>query len=263
MEGIQEMERKRLLETAQIKPEESQAITNLSYFNVKLSSSGPKRSKDEENYSYWRSQKIERKKAKKSATDELPYELSRYIPILKMVSQDQLLNGLSNNLFPWIKQPSNEELGLSSAPKMFKFISGGNGLMAPDPAYPNSLRTTRATWANSRPAKAATTGETTKKENLDLRRNGPRVILFCLGGITYSEIRSVYELTRDEQREVFLGSTHIYSPNQFVDLLREIHKEDAHTICGGLFGAAKEEPTVNLDFQSTKTEKRGLFGKKK
>jgi syntaxin-binding protein 1 len=84
---------------------------------------------------------------------------------------------------------------------MFRFAS--NGLVPPDPNYPQSLRTTRASWSGR--------GRTQKnkneegKEKLDLRVNGSRIILFSLGGLTYSEIRSVYEVARDTQREIFIG----------------------------------------------------------
>lgn len=41
-DGVQDMERKRLIETSKISSSEIQAITNLSYFNVQLSSGLPK-----------------------------------------------------------------------------------------------------------------------------------------------------------------------------------------------------------------------------
>ena len=85
--------------------------------------------------------------------------------------------------------------------KMFRIKS--DGIEPPDPNYPNSLRTTRATWSGQTRSKTAT--EKQVVENRDLRRNGPRIILFCLGGITNSELRSAYELTKETQREILIG----------------------------------------------------------
>ncbi len=44
MNGLQDLERRRLLETAKIPPEDSQAITNLGLFDVTLSSGQEKKS---------------------------------------------------------------------------------------------------------------------------------------------------------------------------------------------------------------------------
>ncbi|KAI8914350.1 Sec1-like protein [Gorgonomyces haynaldii] len=265
MDGIQDMERKRLLETAKIQNEESQALTNLAFFNVQLSAGQPKTrvQKQFDRYTYWGSHKVERKKRKKKADDAMPYDLSRYVPLLKRVCEDQIMNSLPKELFPWIKEPSNEELGIvSSAPKMFRFTA--NGLVAPDPNHPYSLRTTRASWVGQRVQKSKGKPMDGEKEEMDLRRNGPRVYMFALGGLTYSETRSAYELTRDEQREVFFGSTFIYSPSQFIDLLKHVHEgESAKQTCAGLFGLVTQTEEQPVEDKKEKVEKKGLFQKKK
>lgn len=92
---------------------------------------------------------------------------------------------------------------------MFRFTS--NGITAPDPNHPYSLRTTRTTWANKRvansgPGSLNASGKTDDQpDENEFRRNGARVILFTLGGMTYSEMRCAYEITRDDKREVFFG----------------------------------------------------------
>jgi syntaxin-binding protein 1 len=86
--------------------------------------------------------------------------------------------------------------------KMFRVKA--NGIVPPDPNYPNSLRTTRASWSGQTRAKTEVS-KPQKQETRDLRRNGPRIILFCLGGMSYSEVRSAYETSRQTQREVIMG----------------------------------------------------------
>ena len=137
----------------------------------------------------------------------MPYDLSRYIPLMKRVVEDQISNNLPKEVFPWVNEPTSDQLGIASnAPKMFRFTA--NGLTAPDPNHPHSLRTTRATWSNKSKQSGGNKagGTSSGQEATDLRRNGSRVILFCLGGLTYSEIRSTYEMTKDSQREVFMGN---------------------------------------------------------
>ncbi|KAJ3218142.1 Syntaxin-binding protein 2 [Dinochytrium kinnereticum] len=57
-----------------------------------------------------------------------------------------------------------------------------------------------------------------------MRRNGPRLILFVVGGVTFAEIKVAYELSRMMQREVLIGSTHIITPAEFI--------EDLYTLGG-------------------------------
>jgi len=46
---------------------------------------------------------------------------------------------------------------------------------------------------------------------------GSRVIVFIIGGMTWSEVRTVYEMTKLEGREFVIGSTHVLTPNTLID----------------------------------------------
>lgn len=72
-----------------------------------------------------------------------------------------------------------------------------------------NMNSARPTWARSR----STLGE-----------NRPKFIVFVAGGITYSETRACQQVAESSNREIFLGSTHILTPQDFVvslQMLRE------------------------------------------
>lgn len=165
--------------------------------------------------------------------------------------------------------PEDAELGITTPTnKLFRMAS--NGIVPPDPNHPNSLRTIRATWAGQTREKSEKSNEK-YKEKFDLRRNGNRLIVFCLGGITYSEIRSVYEVTKEAQREIFIGlnytyigSTFVYNPVQFVDILSELHNHDVVAITSPTQVSALPSPEIHIEKEVISEKKKtGIFSKRK
>lgn len=77
--GLLEDDRRKLFEHARLDSQLREAINNLSLLDVKISK--PPRKPGE------KSTKKKREKKKRGEDDEIPYELSRYVPVIKKVME--------------------------------------------------------------------------------------------------------------------------------------------------------------------------------
>nr|CAG8523248.1 6902_t:CDS:10 [Entrophospora candida] len=170
--GVLEEDRIKLLAYARISLEENEAINNLVFFGVKLLRPPvgkiPKKIK----------------KYRQKPGDDVRYQISRYVPKLKLVLESHINNTLDTNSYPYTRDPgvADRSKGQQQAPV--------------------SLRR----WFESGPSAS---------EN-----RKPRIIAFVAGGLTYSEIRSAYELTESHNKDVIIGSTHAITPRNFIEDLK-------------------------------------------
>jgi len=108
---------------------------------------------------------------------------SRFEPLLALLLKKFAVGTLSNVKFPYFGKPPK-----STGPS-WQFKVSGRSLRNP----------------TSRPA----------VEKM-------RVVVFVLGGISYSEIRQCYLLSKDLNLDIYIGSSHVMSPNGYVKLLKDL-----------------------------------------
>lgn len=134
--------------------------------------------------------KSHNKPTRKDRFSEQQYKMSRWTPYLKDVIEDAIEDKLDSRHFP--------------------FLSG----RAPS-TFPTTTHSARlqgyGQWHNRAQGGAAT------------QRNVPRLIVFVIGGITYSEMRVCYEVTKTNPKwDVVVGSTHLLTPETFLADLRDL-----------------------------------------
>ncbi len=108
--------------------------------------------------------------------------------------------------FPFTVEPVNASPTKSVKTSMF---SSSAAVVVPDPYHPYSLRTTRAKWSNAKKDNendnTALLKDSSLPNSVEYRKNGQTIVLFVLGGMTYSEIRSCYEVMNDYKRDIIIG----------------------------------------------------------
>lgn len=121
------------------------------------------------------------------------YVSSRYINGIHNIIDLLLTGRLSADTFPYIKDQPTEDIDDT------------------DSAGMNSLRSRRQrpNWALN-----PTTTQVARQ----------RVFVFVVGGITASESRSCYELSKKHSREIIVGSTDITASKQFISALSNLSK---------------------------------------
>jgi len=142
-----------------------------------------------------------KKKLKQKFNSDEEYELSRFRPLLRTVLEDHIANKLDPTVFPYVRDapPPAPTLGsLRGAPPPGASVT---------PA--TSLRSAKPNWH-----KAARPG------GAEVARQ--RLIVFVAGGATYSELRTAYQVSSSLQKEVIIGSTHMITPQRFLDDLKAL-----------------------------------------
>lgn len=135
-------------------------------------------------------------KTMKQKPEDDDYELSRFHPIVKTILDDHIANKLDPIQFPYVRNAPGPSTPMASP--------------APTPTT-TSLRSARPGWTAKPSQKSAIPKEA-----------GQRLIVFVIGGMTYSEMREAYVMGRKKHKDIYIGSSHIIAPNQFIDDLKQL-----------------------------------------
>uniref|UniRef100_A0A8D8V035 Protein ROP n=1 Tax=Cacopsylla melanoneura TaxID=428564 RepID=A0A8D8V035_9HEMI len=122
---------------------------------------------------------------RKERISETTYQMSRWTPLVKDIMEDAIEDKLDQKHFP--------------------FLAG------------------HVTSSGYHQPSSARYGHWHKDRGQQLVKNVPRLIVFIIGGVSFSEIRCAYEVTSNAKNwEVIIGSSHIMIPEDFLNNLTNL-----------------------------------------
>jgi syntaxin-binding protein 1 len=145
--------------------------------------------------------------AKRNKT--IPLALMRYLPALQATVEQLVTGELDEESFPYIPsqqgvydKKSSGKSAASSARSVRKKAAGGAA----------------GDWKSNGKDKD-------KDENKDAEEETrPRFIIFVIGGLTFSEMRSAYELAEQHKASIYIGSTSTITANDYIKDLSDLNK---------------------------------------
>uniref|UniRef100_A0A8C3J6B7 Syntaxin binding protein 3 n=1 Tax=Calidris pygmaea TaxID=425635 RepID=A0A8C3J6B7_9CHAR len=125
------------------------------------------------------------KHPRRDRSSEETFQLSRWTPVIKDVMEDAIENKLDSKEWPYCSQ------------------------------CPPTWNGSGAVSARHKP----------RASYKDERKSSARLIIFVIGGVTHSEMRSAYEVSQAYKScEVVIGSTHILTPKRLLDEVKSLSK---------------------------------------
>ncbi|XP_014798895.1 PREDICTED: syntaxin-binding protein 3 isoform X1 [Calidris pugnax] len=122
---------------------------------------------------------------RRDRSSEETFQLSRWTPVIKDVMEDAIENKLDSKEWPYSSQ------------------------------CPPTWNGSGAVSARHKP----------RASYKDERKSSARLIIFVIGGVTHSEMRSAYEVSQAYKScEVVIGSTHILTPRRLLDEVKSLSK---------------------------------------
>lgn len=195
MGGIGDGTRRELMKTVDM--DLQGAIRNLDNLGVDLSSTAEKRKNK---------QSKERTEELRNRARDNELSLMRYVPQLHSVIEQLVQGTLKEDQFPYTSPPPPGSAPAAAASAAGAGAAARKGVSA-------RKRPNGADWKSGDSASSSSAAAAAPAMEEDVR---PRFIVFVLGGLTFSEMRSCYEIADKYNVNLLIGSTSTLTPTDYI-----------------------------------------------
>lgn len=197
-DGVPDEDRRRLFQHARLGLSEMDAVNNLVNLGARVV-----RDATNSTWDAWF-----KKGKRKQVSGENEYELSRYQPLVKLMVEDHIAGRLDQSTYPYVRDGPPEVAGgvgamVGGASGLVSTVTGSSNSSASLRPQPSSLRSAKPTWHQKGRPGASGGGSGASMGGLDTSRQ--RLIVFVAGGMTYSEVRSAYEVSEKMGKDMYIG----------------------------------------------------------
>lgn len=221
--GVVDTDRRNLFQHARLGPTEMEGVNNLTFLGAKVvrqSAGSAERALARFNQLLGKSAVGGWKRDQEYVESDL--DTARFKPLVQYLLKDLLNQRLDTLTFPWVEGHGDNTpvpgTGFSLAKRVQSPLTGG-GSSPQRPQRPPlgapgaSLRSQRPTWATSSRRQGSASG------SLSNGKEGTRqrVLIYVVGGMTYSEMRAAYTMGDTFQRDVYIGSDTVWTPALFLN----------------------------------------------
>lgn len=206
--GLRQQDRRRLMNAAELSRKDIRTLNALEVMGLPIFSNNEK-NRISSIFSMGRGASTG------ASDDEAEYSSSRYAPPLKSTLEEVVTNSLSFDEYPSVL-PMPEAMSTpakSSARGSVRSSKRGTGAESARKSGGASDR-----WSKTSSASTRSSGAT--------NFSGGRTIVFMLGGLSYSELKTVRNVMTKESKEIVVGSTALISPSDFVEDLSLLGQDD-------------------------------------
>ncbi|SOV77481.1 syntaxin binding protein, putative [Plasmodium reichenowi] len=130
----------------------------------------------------------------KNVAKNSKYELSRHEPIIKDIILDIYNDTLDKNYFPHVDPTHQQE------------IKGGHA------SHENKQNVSRGTIWDFK----------TENKNQTKKEKKRKILIFIIGGITYPEIKQIYEMSNELDVDIYLGGTNLLTSKVIFDQFKQL-----------------------------------------
>ncbi|KAL3680564.1 hypothetical protein R1sor_023520 [Riccia sorocarpa] len=149
------------------------------------------------------------------------WQNARFFPVLEELLENVSKDNLSKEEYPRYQTDLGETPSSSSASPS---ASPARPVASVRSRHPSWARSGGSSSENLSPQNSLSTNGTISGPSS--RKLGKRIVVFIIGGMTYSELCTAHKMTAQLNREVIIGSTSLENPTQFIAKVRTLTEAD-------------------------------------